>query len=99
MPFGERSHHLQHLAHAFGIERGRGFVEQDRLRPHCQRPRDADPLLLPPDNSDGSALARSSRPTRASSVIAWASAASRGSRNTCTGPRSRFPARCGAAAG
>src|ERR1700689_4126210 len=43
---GELSHHSQHVADQFGVERRRRLVEQDRSRLHRQRARDGDTLLL-----------------------------------------------------
>ena len=44
----ELLHHLQHLAHELGVERGGRLVEQHEIGLHRQRPRDRDTLLLPP---------------------------------------------------
>ena len=41
------SHHVQHLADHFRVERGRRFVKKHDLRLHRQRPHDCDTLLLP----------------------------------------------------
>ncbi len=43
---GEGQHDVEHLAHQFGIERGRRLVEQHDLRLHRQRACDGDALLL-----------------------------------------------------
>ena len=42
----KRLHHVEHLADELDVERGRWLVEEHRLRPHHERPRDRDALLL-----------------------------------------------------
>src|SRR4029453_12052451 len=39
-------HHGQHFADQLGVQRGSRLVEQHELRPHCERARDGDALLL-----------------------------------------------------
>ena len=42
----KRPHDVQHLAHHLRVQRGGGFVEQQYLRVHSQRPGNGYPLLL-----------------------------------------------------
>ncbi len=43
---GERTHHIEHLTHEFGVERARRLVEQHDLGFHRKRARNGDALLL-----------------------------------------------------
>ena len=45
--FGERAHHVEHLADELGVERGGRLVEEHELRVHRQGARDRHALLLP----------------------------------------------------
>ncbi|PII38238.1 hypothetical protein T190_23435 [Sinorhizobium meliloti CCBAU 01290] len=45
---GKVPHHVEHFRHQFGVERRRGFVEENEIRPHAHGPGDRDALLLAP---------------------------------------------------
>src|SRR5579885_1882244 len=45
--FCQRRNQFLNLERGDGVERGTRFVHEQHLRAHCQRARDAEPLLLP----------------------------------------------------